>query len=210
MNLRLLPPTLVGWLLAWPSQAGNEPMTPRAEEKLSEPLSLKDECRYVRVREWRVDGENQTPKSPEALELLSGVCLLAVGKFPEFVKRHGYTVENSFVNVDFNLSIIPDNSHYRNLNDIEFRFAQRTHTRDANGKILPVLGYFQEDAEYIYIYNEMFYQDKTNPQFLEVFAHELFHGMSRLYGVYQQHTGDKHAVDEKLAQLFTQELGLHD
>ena len=184
------------------------PMTPLSEEKLSSPIALSQECAGVTIVEWRVDGSPQTPLNSQAVQEIDRLCRLAVLRFPEFVKRQGYQFLHSGENFFQNISIIPADSYHRNLNDLESRFAGRTAEYDQDGHALPILGYHQRDAYYVYIFNEISLKDGINPQFKTVAAHEIFHALSSQFEIYIQHSGNKDEQEEKMARKFTMWLGL--
>ncbi len=190
-------------------------MLPLEEEKLSKPLFLTGSCRQVKVVEWRPakGWEQSTGYSPVALDVLNDICQTVLAKFPVFVIKKGYQINTDFVFTQ-NISLIPGTRKYngfgyRNLNDVKYRFLNRSKEYDEFGEVYPIWGYFHRDASYIYIRNDVLNEDMTvNLKFKTVFAHELFHALSYQYDIYNQHRGNKDQVDEELSQKFTEYLGL--
>lgn len=185
------------------------PMTPRAVEKLSNPIKLNDLCSEVTVIEWRPTFglEDSTGQSSKAIKLLNQVCNFAVKSFPKFINSH-YDFANEEEKLSQSLCLMPadvnqDGQDVRNLNDVNYRFINRTKEYDENGIPFPIWGYHQRSTAHIYIRNDVF-----NTEFKTIFAHELFHAMSYQYGIYSQHNDDRDEADEKLARKFTKFLGL--
>lgn len=202
---------LVGWacfLLGTnisADQAG--PMTPLPEEKLPKPIYLQEECRLVAIREWRINKSDQTGPERYALGEIDKICQEVVVRFPDFIKYRNLKMEKSYEDFFVSLSLIPDDSKSRDLNDLEGRFNGRSSEYDEKGKPLPILGYHQRDADYIYLYNEVLEDGHVNLQFRVVLAHEFYHAMSWQYGIYQQYQGNKDLQEEKMAKQFTDWLG---
>ena len=185
------------------------PMVPRAIERLSAPIKLNDLCAEITVVEWRPTPglENSTSKSEKSIKILNQICNLSVRFFPQFINKY-YDFSDRVENFSQSLCLMPaDVNQYgqdvRNLNDISYRFVNRTKAYDEDGIPYPIWGYHQRSMSHIYIRN-----DVPNAEFKTVFAHELFHAMSYQYGIYNQHEGDKDEADEKLARKFTRYLGL--
>lgn len=183
------------------------PMTPLPEEKLSKPIYFREECNLVAIREWRTNQPDQTGPNSAVIKEISRICQEVVTRFPDFIKYRNLKMEKSYEDFFVNLSIIPDDQKSRDLNDLESRFNGRAAEYDEKGKPLPILGYHQRAASYIYIYNEIIQDGQINPQFKLVLAHEFCHAMSWQYGIYQQHQGNKDLQEEKMARQFTDWLG---
>lgn len=185
------------------------PMMPRAVEKLSTPIKLNDLCAEVTVVEWRPTPglENSTSKSEKSIKILNQICNLSVRAFPKFINVY-YDFPNEKETLLQYLCLMPADveqhgQDVRNLNDINYRFFNRTKRYDEDGIPYPIWGYHQRSVSHIYIRN-----DVLNAEFKTVFAHELFHALSWKYGIYNQHLGDKDVIDEKMARQFTRHLGL--
>ncbi len=100
--------------------------------------------------------------------------------------------------------------HPRNLNDIKFRFANRTKEYTSDGRVYNIWGYFQRYNGNVYVRNDVLNDDggAVNGGFKVTFSHELFHALSYKYGIYNQHKGNKGSVEEAMAEQFTDSMGL--
>lgn len=189
-------------------------MMPFVSEMLPEPIRLKDSCKEVKVVEWKPTPgyERFTSPSKKSIRILNQVCNLAVSKFRSFVTKRGYHLSNKALTLKQSVSILPadldrSGSEYRNLNDIEFRFFNRSKEFDENGKAYAIWGYFQRHESFIYVRNDVLDDNgDRNKEFEKVFAHELFHAMSYTNGVYQQHKGNQDSQEEYLAMRFSNSL----
>lgn len=184
-------------------------MQPRDVEKLSSPVVLDGLCSEVFIIEWRPTPglENYTSKSEKSIKILNKVCNFAVRSFFKFINIHTINEKEKFSQT---LCLMPaeiDNhgQDVRNLNDINFRFSDRTKEFDENGIPYPIWGYHQRSAAYIYIRN-----DVQSVEFKTVFAHELFHALSWQYGVYNRHYGNKDKAEERMARRFTRFIGYNE
>lgn len=186
-------------------------MTPLSSEQLSSPYTLSGVCKDVRIVEWRPTPEylSSTSYSVQALTVLDKTCQQAVSKFKSFLKSESLTGKAP-TTIAFSVSLMPADAsrhgtEYRNLNDITFRFFNRTKEYDEDGNVYLIWAYSQRSNHYIYIRNDVLNDDgKTvNSEFVKIFAHEIGHTLSYYYGIYDNHSGDKDAEDEKLARKFT-------
>lgn len=180
-------------------------MTPLPEEKLTKSIFLTEKCALVEIVEWR--GGNEAERKEEVAEL-DRICQQVVEKFPVFIKEKTDFKLSEDRGFSQSISVIPVNSEFRNLNDVEFRFSTRSGIEyDENGEVEPIWGYHQRATSFIYIYNLVRTKGKLNLQFRTVFAHELFHALSFKLGIFHQHTGDKNQKEEEMAQQFTEWMG---
>ena len=172
-------------LLSSSAQADTTFVTlPLPTELLSKPVEL--DCGAT-IREWR--GSRLTESR---IERVNSMCSLVNEKFGPFVKELGYSPSDA--PFYYSLSFIPYGKNYRDLNDIEYRFAGR-----AGGTNLT--GYTVHEGRYVF--------NISNPNdrdFDVSFAHELFHAMSYHYGIHAQHEGDVDMIEENLARKFTKRL----
>lgn len=165
---------------------------PLPSEEMSPPLRLS--CGVV-IREWRA-----VPITDAAKKKVDRLCTTAADYFVPFMRKHGYKVSKADLDgFYFQYSMIPNNSQYRNLNDIKYRFHDRSWT-------IPVWGWTDHVDEWVFMIGNFW-----NPLFDKVFVHETFHALSLKAGTFDQHPGeyykDREHVDERLCQQFVRELG---
>ena len=146
-------------------------MEPFPEDKLSKPIYLTDRCSNVSIEEW-------SNKSKPDIKKLSKLCNVAVNNFEKQGKLFRWQ-----------LSFLPDGYCYRCLNDIEYRFIERSsrHYIDA---------YTTQTYRYSFLPNDL-----KNKKFDLYFIHELYHALSMFYGIYDKDNEEK-------AWAFTRNLGL--
>jgi hypothetical protein len=210
--MRYLRFLIIGLIVIFSSSAiagsYSKSMLPTASERLDDPISLVGVCEGVEVIEWRATAgyKKQTGLSEDKIKIVKNVCKLAVNKFPEFAKKRGYKLTNSD-KFETKVCVMPakmelDGDSPRNLNDINYRFSERS-DKD------PLWGYYHRYKNYVFVRNDVKLDNgKTNHHFKTVFAHELFHAMSYRYGMYNKHPGNRDRVDEVMAQQFTVYIGL--
>lgn len=187
-------------------------MMPLKEELLEKPIYLNKNCSKVKIIEWKpskgfikVTGANN-----KTINFIAQICNETLKDFPVFISAKGY----SFHQKDFTqtISILParmdrDGSNFRNLNDVLFRFSDRSKEYDKLGRLYPIWGYFQSSTSHIYLRNDILNDDGTfNLNFKISLRHELFHALSFQYLIYEQHAGSKNKVEEELAEQFSQEV----
>lgn len=190
-------------------------MLPFPSEELSNPIKFTDNCASVSIVEWKPTTKlpNGSYPSTESSEIMNKICNLAHKKFVSFVRARGYNT-NNIPQLHAEISLLPGHlnlggTDYRNLNDIDYRFFQRSKSFDMNGYAIPIWGYYQRAAHHIYIRNDVLTEKKQkNNEFAFHYAHELFHALSYENGVYSQHTGDPDAREELLANIFASSLGI--
>lgn len=161
---------------------------PLQEELLADPIKL--DCGAI-IMEWR--------GSDIDFNRVNALCSMSIKMFFPFVHARGYTTSSDkFI---YKISIIPETTDYRDLNDIKYRFRNRAINRE------DLSGYTDYVLEYIFTTSNI-----SSNEFNVSFAHELFHAMSHYYGVLYQHEGknleEKIRIDELLAEKFTNNLGL--
>lgn|SRR5574343_490277 len=187
-------------------------MDPLPEEMLPNPIIMAT-CPLT-ISEWRADfgRDSATGFTANNLKIFEETCHQAVEAFPKFIKRENIKIDLSGT-VYFSVSLMPflqdkGGFDYRNLNDADFRFAERVKHYTPDGRLYTILGYTQHFPRNIYLRNDV--SDKNgrpNKQFQETLSHEIFHAMSFHYGLFASYDGDKNAKDEKLAKKFSQYLG---
>lgn len=161
-------------------------MPPFSEELLTEPINLDCGLSIVEKRGGKKLNVNK----------LNTMCDNVLKKFPQFIKKKGINVE--FTYFDWKMSILPESSNYRCLNDLKYRFKYRQFQGD-------VIGYTDYNSKYSFVLNDI-----TDSQFNITFVHELFHAMSMYSGAYESHSynwQNRSSIDESLAQEFTEWLG---
>lgn len=194
MNLKkILTQIIILLILCFTSNAiaTGSAMLPLKSELLNDPVEMTD-C-PVTIVEWR--GDNAL--DPNRVEKLNDYCKLVIDKFDIFINEKGIKKYNTipFGNT-WNVSIIPEDSKYRSLNDAKYRFKERWNNNAT------YWGYTNNNRQYIFLANEA-----TMP----FWAHELFHALSFHYFIYINHanTDEKRlAIEEALAKEFTVWLGL--
>ena len=158
---------------------------PLSSELLKQPIEL--DCGAV-IREWRGAAINKTK--------VNNMCSLAEREFGPFIQDLGFSTNNK--PFTYSLSFIPDSKNHRDLNDIIYRFANRSPQDDA------LTGYTVHEGRYIFNIS-----NTRDQQFDVSLLHEFFHAMSYHYGVFDQHPGtlyDKKLKDEDLAKRFTKKI----
>jgi hypothetical protein len=172
-------------------------MKPLPQELLKKPIRLSGVCSKVQIIEWR-----GSKISKESTKSIDKTCNIAVKGFKPFIKeQRGYQIHGEVSKFDTNLCLLPLNSDPRNMNDIDYRFYYRSLKID-------LWGYFQRAADNIYIRSDILTEGQDNGNFDMTLAHELFHAMSYQYNIFHQHDGDKDAIEEDMADQFTEYLGL--
>ena len=152
-------------------------MTPLPSELLNKPISLPN-CPVAKIVEWR-----GSKVDAGSIRIIDEVCKLVLTKMQILVYS---------TNI-ISISIIPNNDEIRNLNDSEYRFANRVkHYKD--GRLYRIKGYTSRIHNHIFI---------SSDKFATVLAHELYHILSWNNGLYINDI-----EDEKNAKMFTQQLGL--
>lgn len=186
------------------------PMTPTAQERLPVPIVLSGLCTSVDIVEWRPTPGYEFVTSPDkqSQDILEEVCQLSVNNFTIFVSKYGYNVVEPERNFVQHIALMPADINYhgadvRNLNDILYRFHDRSRDIDDHGEAITIWGYHQRAASYVYIRN-----DVHDPMFKTIFAHEMFHALSYQYKIVDQHIKNPNATDEILARKFTKYLSL--
>ena len=162
-------------------------MTPLADERLTQPISLS--C-GVTIYEWR-GGKIDQPR-------VDKLCRMATSYFFPYLETQGIEPQhrNSF---SWSMALIPQGKCYRCMNDLQYRFKNR-----------PIRIYLAGYTSFTISWLFMVGGDR-HPDFNVTMVHELFHAMSEHYGVFAGHPGsevDKVIADEKLAVGFTEWLGL--
>ena len=165
-------------------------MEPLPKEMLSNPVKLFGQCSDVKILEWRAKFI-LNKKSNKNISTISNLCIKSYFNFWRFSKLRGLKFEDVQSKLNTKLSIIPLDSDNRNLNDVYDRFFYRSKSIK-NNKVIPIWGYFQEQANFIYIRSDIFNRDGSiNSFFSKTFVHELFHALSWHYHVYHNLSGNK-------------------
>ena len=180
--------------------ASDEQMEPLPNEKLQNPITLTQECKNVRIVEWKESDSAESKMTKAHIETLDKLCRYAILKFPEFLKSRGLKM-NHQSDFQTSISLLPIDTEFRNLNDLQFRFSTRSVTYDENGDPYQIYGYFQRKTNHIYVRNDVAEDAKV------VFLHELFHAASLYYGVYYQYPIKRASTDENMAKEFTKFIG---
>lgn len=206
-------------LPATPHPRSDHPTWPTDDELLNPPLKLKD-C-PVTITEWRASKGKLTAytgRSQAGEDALSAVCSQAVAAYPKFLaKEHLAHARDPNVRFAESAALMPwdidtDGQDPRNLNDLRYRFRDRTRFYNELGQNLSVQGYTDRNDDYFFMRHDILYPDgSVNPHAITIFAHELLHAMNDQYGVYERLGGaseERSAKDETLARKFTVFMGL--
>lgn len=190
-------------------------MLPTASEKLANPLTMTD-CPRVIIVEWRASKgyENRTKYSKKALTALNDTCKKVLDQFPKFVKSK--KLKFSTVNGKFShkVSIIPGQKQFqgsepRNLNDLTGRFKNRYSEYDADGNPYPIFGYTSFVLKHTFLRNDLLTANEdVDSKVQSIWAHELYHALSYHFKVYENLGDDAAQEDEKLADKFTDFIGM--
>lgn len=167
-------------------------MKPLSSELLAHPIHL--QCGET-IREWR--GTHPTPKLIQHLNVL---CNKAIAAFLPFLKTQNLKAPH-FNHFKWNLSLSPDGSCYRCMNDVNHRFYNRFFHN-------AVWGYTTGDKRYTFMISNT--HRKKEPSFDKIFTHELFHAMSYASGLYDSYPEQyllRTDVDEEFAHKFTAYMG---
>lgn len=171
-------------------------MTPLAEEFLAQSIALTGKCRGVLVRECRV-GVPGSEVTPAAIRLMDRICNRAVRAFDTFIAENKLGRAHSRP-LTWSMSLLPDGSCFRCLNDMKYRFAHRYVQRN-------LWGYTGLYQRYTFIINEICEGGAPNPIWRRAWVHELFHALSMHSGVFDAHAdndADRVRTDERLAAKF--------
>jgi hypothetical protein len=161
---------------------------PLPEEMLVEPIHLN--CGAT-IYEWRGSYGRDIGK-------LNALCDMTHQKFMEFVRMKGLKIK-TFKRFTFPISLLSEGEHYRDLNDLRYRFNVRA--TNGQGK---VWGWTSKTEMWSFMLGET-----SSIEFDITFVHELFHCMSMHYGIFEQHpAGRRPEYDERLAREFTTWLGM--
>jgi hypothetical protein len=186
---------------------------PPGQERLKKPIRLPS-C-PASIVEWKASaGKAGTRPSRKAASAMDEVCAEATKHFSGFLRSKGYRFALEGARLDLEVSVLPfkaeeDGRDPGNLNDIEGRFRGRRAFPSAGGGAVDVLGFYSGQEGPVYIRNDVVVDGRINPEFIETFAHELFHAMTRQYGLYEQIGGNavqRPVLEEKLAQEFGREV----
>jgi hypothetical protein len=199
--------------------------SPLPSELLPEPVVFEN-CSGIKIIEWRASkNKKNTEINKKSVYFINIICKTSFANFEPFLKSKGINYSKKDLNIVQNISILPwdpfgegswdgetgdgDGDDYRNLQDYTYRFKNRTKFYK-NGRITELLGYTDRNHNAVYVMNDVLNKDlKYNPKFAEVFAHELFHAMSNMNGVYDnlgKTTVERQNKDEELAHEFTKFL----
>ena len=142
-------------------------------EKLDSPIKLS--C-GVTIFEWR--GSKPDEKRVEKW------CNKAKKAFPTFIKKK-FDVEVTTEHFEYSLSLIPFGDSYRDLNDLAYRFNDRT---------INVYGTVDNPNNWMFVLSDM-----SHYEFNNTIVHELYHAMVDYYSLKNLQS---HAEEEKSALEF--------
>jgi hypothetical protein len=196
--------------LAFSSDRVTNHPEPLQSEKLSSPPDLSGPCRNMVIDEWR--GQDLTNQH---LSIIEETCSLVTNSFYDFVKDKGFPSKHQSP-LNYSISAIPLSDSYRSLNDNKYRFSNRPKFcgRDSercedNKEVWFLFGWTDHTLSRIFLRNDLdISRENERKAFQVIFAHELFHVLSRTSGSFDQHRS--FIIDEKLAHKFTREIGLGD
>lgn len=176
---------------------------PMKSELLKQPIHLK-KCSGVDIIEWRPHPFLDS----KIIDIIDDACKIAVEAFPKFLETQNLEPHPASP-FKWNLCFIPYDEEYRDLNDVSFRFKNRSKRFLADGSLVPIPGYTVHQLHDTFVYNKILNSDSSvNERFITIFTHEMFHAMSWHYGIFQRHVGNKSLIEEKLAVSFTKFLNL--
>jgi hypothetical protein len=183
--------------------------SPLESELLDSFTSLSDDCNMT-IDEWR--GQ---PLTNEHLSIMQDTCSLVIGNFYKFVKDKGFPAKNKSI-LDYKISALPITDSYRSLNDNKYRFVNRpkfcgkdNERCDDNEETWFLFGWTDHTIKRMFLRNDLdINKDNERAAFQVIFAHELFHVLSKTSGSFEQHRS--FLIEEKLAHRFTKEIGLGD
>lgn len=184
---------------------------PLPSELLKNPIALK--CDAIKIDEWRPDSHYPqfTSMTPEGIAALNTYCLLAIKKYPDFLKELGgfiFTVRP----IEMNITLAPANKYLdgllpRNLNDNSGRIKF----------VSPeccIWGSWFTSTKRLFLRNDPVYFAGGNPNkpfrnkhWERTFLHEMAHIMNDFYGVFRTFPPLSVYDDEKLAEEFVTWLG---
>lgn len=167
---------------------------PLPREQLAQPIQLS--C-GVTIEEWRGYSIDAAARSK-----VERLCNEAIEYFPEYIasKDLDLTVsEEELDSFSFPYSLLPDNTRYRSLNDTRYRFYDRPFRN-------PIWAYTSHTDEWVFMLGNW-----QNTEFSDTFVHETYHALTWRLGIFHRLPGrnysERRALDEKMAQEFTRELG---
>jgi len=171
-------------------------ITPLESELLENPITL--DCGAI-IREIR-----GRTFSPTDINKINQLCTYAHTNFFRFTNHYGLKVKEPKKSFKWNISFLPIDSSYRNLNDFQYRFKNTFIKPDPNNLFA---GYTDANTSYAFVLSE----PQRNTFFWMVFVHELWHAHSIFYGVLDSYPGtlnQKVTQDEVYANKFTEFLHL--
>jgi len=183
---------------------------PLQEEKLSHSPNLSGPCEKLVIDEWR--GQELTNQH---VSIIEETCSLVANSFYSFVKEKGFPAKQEF-KLNYSLSVIPLSDSYRSLNDNRYRFANRpkfcgkdSEKCEESEDVWFLFGWTDHSISRVFLRNDLDINNTNERKaFRAIFAHELFHVLSRTSGSFHQH--NSFIIEEKLAHRFTVEIGLGD
>lgn len=190
-------------------------MLPWRSERLPVAISLSD-CSGVKIIEWRGSKgyERSSTPSETSVNALNQICARARANFFKFIHSKGY-VALSLDGFHQDVCLMPADIHRdgrlaRNLNDVTFRFKNRDDKEfTPNGQLYSIWGYTNYNKDTMFMWSMVLNENSSvNQKFATIFSHELFHAMSHYSKLYLNYRGSSAEQDEKMAQEFTQYLGL--
>ena len=180
-------------------------------ELLPRPIVFKD-CPGVRFIEWR-----PTPSHPEtgisaaSLRVVGDTCALTLSHFDAYARQAGFPQHND-APFDWSLSLLPLDNKYRDMFDIEYRFANNGLRAYSPGERPAPPGFTAPGFRQSYLTNEVLLPSgEPNPEFKRILAHELTHALAAHHGIdrlISRGKEDPWLANELFVLPFTDSLGL--
>lgn len=159
-------------------------MEPFKNELLNKPINLCENVKLVELHRSISDRQ---------LQDLQETCIVATSNFNRFLDYKNLD-QRDIAGFKWQVSFLPIDSQYRHLNDLKYRFINRSHFKNVS----TIPGYNNPQIKMLFVQDDL--EDEHTKT---IFAHELFHAMSWQFGIFRNVE-----ADEKLAVEFTNFIGL--
>ncbi len=181
---------------------------PKYSELLDIPITLSN-CLGVKIVEWKTSKHDVkgTGFSETNIAHINELCLLAITKYPEFIKLKFN--EDISASVSVTVSVLPaditkDGMDFRNLNDIKFGFSKVW-------KDCCYWGFYMHKINHFFIRNDVTIGSShmLNSNFKRTFLHEFCHAQNALSGIKSKFLNNSDEEDEKFVREYLVFIGVN-
>ena len=186
----------------------NEVFFPTSNEKLENPINLKD-CKGIKIIEWKESPYSSLTKQKDfVFTKLNSKCKETKAKFIKYVKiKYNFDITDELDQTDVEISFLPANQHFdsdkdRNLNDPN-RFSML--------KTGLQWGHTNYTYKYMILRNDPLVKENKvivdNVYFYRTFVHELSHLFGYYSRVRRNYLNNDKELDEDMANSFVSYMG---